>query len=277
MEDLSHYFNDAMAQIGHESDNIPNGAAAQNAATSATKEDIAQIFGGDKSLTEEFTDRATTAFNALVEARVIQARAELEEEYEKKLAEEAETVVADITEKLNSYLEYVASEWIKENKLAVEASVKTEIAESLMQGIYNLFVENNLSIPENKVDVVESLVAKVEQLEASLNEETSNNINLQRQIQEGLKKQIFADVTEGMITTSVEKLKVIAESLEFVSEEDFRKKLNVLKETNFDKSVSTKPQKLVEESLEEVEDEVVEPDNRMKAYVQAISNSLVKD
>jgi len=277
MEDLSHYFNDAMAQIGHESDNIPNGAAAQNAATIATKEDIAQIFGGDKSLTEEFTDRATTAFNALVEARVIQARAELEEEYEKKLAEEAETVVADITEKLNSYLEYVASEWIKENKLAVEASVKTEIAESLMQGIYNLFVENNLSIPENKVDVVESLVAKVEQLEASLNEETSNNINLQRQIQEGLKKQIFADVTEGMITTSVEKLKVIAESLEFVSEEDFRKKLNVLKETNFDKSVSTKPQKLVEESLEEVEDEVVEPDNRMKAYVQAISNSLVKD
>jgi len=278
-EDLTHYFNDAMAQIGHEADNIPSNAAAQNAATIATKEDIAQIFGGDKSLTEEFTEKATNAFNALVEARVIQARAEIEEEYEQKLAEEAESVVSEMTDILDKYLEYVASEWIKENKLEIESSIKTEIAESLMQGIYNLFVENNLKIPENQVDVVEALVNKVETLETKIEEETRSNLELKRQIQEKVKSEIFSQVTEGMTATSVEKLKVISESLEFVNEEHFRNKLNVVKESGFDKKTTSTPQRLVEEETMEDETQVEsnQPNGIMDRYVEAISKTIVKD
>jgi hypothetical protein len=277
-EDLTHYFNDAMAQIGHEADNIPPNAAAQNAATIATKEDIQQIFG-DKQLSEEFTTKASDVFNALVESRVIQARVELEEQFEQKLAEEAESVVSEMTDVLDKYLEYVASEWIKENKLEIESSIKTEIAESLMQGIYNLFVENNLKIPENQVDVVEALVTKVETLETKIEEEARSNLDLRKQIQEKVKSEIFSQVTEGMTATAVEKLKVISESLEFVNEEHFRNKLSVVKESGFDKKTSTTPQRLVEEETMEDETQVEsnQPNGPMDRYVQAISKTIVKD
>ena len=284
-EDLSHFFNDAMAQIGHEADNIPPGAAAQNAASiaaktggaMATKEDIAQIFGNDKVLTEEFTERATDVFNALVEAKTVAVRAELEEQYEQKLAEEAENVVSNITEVLDQYLNYVASEWVKENKLELESTLKNEIAESLMQGIYSVFVENNLNVPESKVDVVEALVGRVEALESTLEEETKNNIELMNQLQEKVRNEIFTEVSEGMTSTAAEKLKVVAESVDFVSEETFRKKLNILKESNFEKKASTKPQTLVEEELMNVDDEEVVENPIMNRYVQAISKTLVKD
>lgn len=283
-EDLSHFFNDAMAQIGHEADNIPPGAAAQNAASiaaktggaMATKEDIAQIFGNDQTLTEEFTEKATDVFNALVEAKVVTVRAELEEEYQQKLAEEAESVVSDITEVLDQYLNYVASEWVKENKLELESSLKNEIAESLMQGIYNVFVENNLNVPESKVDVVEALVNRVETLENTLEEETKNNIELTNQLQEKVRNEIFAEVSEGMTSTAAQKLKVVAESVDFVNEDTFRKKLNILKESNFEKKTSTKPQALVEEELLNDEEEVAE-DPIMNRYAQAISKTLVRD
>lgn len=284
-EDLSHFFNDAMAQIGHEADNIPPGAAAQNAASiaaktggsaMATKEDIAQIFGNDQTLTEEFTEKATDVFNALVEAKVVTVRAELEEEYQQKLAEEAESVVSDITEVLDQYLNYVASEWVKENKLELESSLKNEIAESLMQGIYNVFVENNLNVPESRVDVVEALVNRVETLENNLEEETKNNIELTNQLQEKVRNEIFAEVSEGMTSTAAQKLKVVAESVDFVNEDTFRKKLNILKESNFEKKTSTKPQALVEEELLNDEEEVAE-DPIMSRYAQAISKTLVRD
>jgi hypothetical protein len=211
-----------------------------------------------------------------VEAKTITIRAELEEQYEQKLAEEAEETVSQITEVLDQYLNYVASEWVKENKLELESSLKNEIAESLMQGIYNVFVENNLNVPESKVDVVEALVNRVETLESTLEEETKANIELNNQLQEKVKNEIFAEVAEGMTSTAAEKLKMVAESVDFVDENTFRKKLNILKESNFEKKTSTKPQALVEEQLLNDEEEQVE-NPIMNRYVQAISKTLVKD
>lgn len=275
MEDLTHYFNDAIAQIGHEADLIPGDAAARNAATIATKEDIAQIFGGDSNLTEEFTDKATTAFNALVEARTVQVRAELEEEYEQKLVEEAENVIDQITETLDKYLNYVAEQWLKDNELAVESSARTEIAEAIMSGIYQVFTENNLNIPENQVDVVEALTSKVEELEQKLDEEAQRVISMQSAIQESRKEAVFEEVTEGMTAVAKEKLRTISEGLVFVDEETFKNKLEVIKESGFDKTSKT-PQALIEEVAEEVVVKEV-PNDTMAKYAQAISKSIVKD
>ena len=275
MEDLSHYFNDTIAQIGHEADMIPPNAAAMNAATIATKEDIAQIFGGDQSLTEEFTDKATTAFNALVEARTVQVRAELEEQYEQKLAEEAEGVIEQITETLDKYLNYVAEQWLADNELAVESSARSEIAEAVMSGLYQVFTENNINIPENQVDVVEALTTKVEELESRLDEEAQRVISMQSAIEESRKEAVFDEVTEGMTSVAREKLRTISEGLEFADPDSFRAKLAIIKESGFEKKLSMTPQALIEEAEEVVVEET--PNDTMAKYAQAISKSIVKD
>lgn len=275
MEDLTHFFNDSIAQIGQEAQNIDPNAAAKNVATIATKEDIDEVFAGEE-LSEEFKSKAAEIFGALVESRVVLARAEIEEQFEEKMKEEAEAIIEQVTDTLDQYLNYVAGEWLKENALEVEQSLRSEIAESFLEGLYSLFKENNIKVPEAKIDVVEQLTARVEALEAELNEEVNRNIELQTSIEEGARAALFDEVSEGLVATQVEKFRTLSEGLDFSDVESFKRKLGIIKEKHFAKGTSPKSGVLTEENDlpldEDKKEEVVNP--AMSRYVQAISQTV---
>jgi AcrR family transcriptional regulator len=276
MEDLTHFFNDAIAQIGQEAVNIPDGAAAKNAATIAAKEDIEQIFAGQE-LSEEFKTKAQEIFEALLDTRVQLRIAELDEQYEAKLAEEAENVVEQITETLDQYLNYVASEWLKENEVEIEHSLRTEISESLLEGLYNVFKENNIKVPEGDADVVEQLTTRVEELESALEEQTNKNIELTSSIEEAQRNAIFDEVAEGLVATQVEKFRALSEGIEYTDDESFKRKLNIVKESHFTKKLTEDAEtEFIKEDEEVVE--VPEPpkniNDPMERYASAISRNL---
>lgn len=275
MEDLTHFFNDSIAQIGQEAANIDPNAAAKNVATIATKEDIDEVFAGEE-LSEDFKVKAAEIFGALVESRVVLARAEIEEEFETKMKEEAEAIIEQVTDTLDQYLNYVASEWLKENAVEVEQSLRSEIAESFLEGLHTLFSENNIKVPEAKVDVLEQLTARVESLEAELDEEVNKNIELQTAIEEGARGAVFEAVAEGLVATQVEKFRTLSEGLEFADPESFKRKLAVIKEKHFSGSSSKVSSGVLTEEndlpLDEAEQtKVVNP--AMSRYVQAISKT----
>lgn len=275
MEDLTHFFNDSIAQIGQEAQNIDPNAAAKNVATIATKEDIDEVFAGEE-LSEEFKTKAAEIFGALVESRVVLARAEIEEQFEEKMKEEAEAIIEQVTDTLDQYLNYVASEWLKENALEVEQSLRSEIAESFLEGLYTLFKENNIKVPEAKIDVVEQLTARVEVLEAELNEEVNKNIELLSSIEEGARGALFDEVAEGLVATQVEKFRTLSEGLEYTDAESYKRKLAIIKEKHFAKGTTPKSGVLTEENDvpldEEDKTETVNP--AMSRYVQAISQTV---
>lgn len=275
MEDLTHFFNDSIAQIGQEAANIDPNAAAKNASTIATKEDIDEVFAGEE-LSEDFKAKAAEIFGALVESRVVLARAEIEEEFEERMKEEAEAIIEQVTDTLDQYLNYVASEWLKENAVEVDQSLRSEIAESFLEGLYTLFTENNIKVPESKVDVLEQLTNKIENLEAALDEQVNKNIELQTAIEEGVRSEVFDEVAEGMVATQVEKFRTLAEGLEYSDSESFKRKLAVIKEKHFMKSSKPSSAVLTEENdvaLDEaVADKPVNP--AMSRYVQAISQTV---
>lgn len=276
MEDLTHFFNDSIAQIGQEAQNIDPNAAAKNVATIATKEDIDEVFAGEE-LSEEFKSKAAEIFGALVEARVVLRTAEIEEEFEEKMKEEAEAIIEQVTETLDQYLNYVASEWLKENEVEVEQSLRSEIAESFLEGIHTLFTENNIRVPEAKTDILEQLVAKVESLESALDEEVNKNIELQTAIEEGARSAVFDEVSEGLVATQVEKFRTLSEGLDFADQDSFKRKLDVIKEKHFSGKSDKPPTSgvLTEDNdlpLDEADDKkVVNP--AMSRYVQAISQT----
>jgi hypothetical protein len=275
MEDLTHFFNDSIAQIGQEAANIDPNAAAKNVATIATKEDIDEVFAGEE-LSEEFKAKAAEIFGALVEARVVLRTAEIEEQFEEKMKDEAEAIIEQVTDTLDQYLNYVASEWLKDNEVEVEQSLRSEIAESFLEGLHTLFRENNIRVPEAKVDVLEQLTARVEQLETELDEEVNKNIELQTAIEEGARGAVFAEVSEGLVATQVEKFRTLSEGIEFADAESFKRKLGVIKEKHFSKSDSAPVSGVLTEEndvpLEEADDK--KPANpAMSRYVQAISQT----
>ena len=277
MEDLTHFFNASIAQIGTEAQNIPDNAAAKNASTIATKEDIDEVFAGEE-LSEDFKTKAAEIFGALVESLVVLARAEIEEEFENNMKEEAEAIIEQVTDTLDQYLNYVASEWLKDNEVEVEQSLRSEIAESFLEGLHTLFKENNIKVPEAKVDVLEQLTARVEQLESELDEEVNKNIELQTAIEEGRRSEVFDEVSEGLVATQVEKFRTLAEGLEFADPESFKRKLSVIKEKHFVKGAVPASGVLTEENdvpLDEADKEKL-ANPAMSRYVQAISNTVAE-
>jgi len=275
MEDLTHFFNDSIAQIGQEAANIDPNAAAKNASTIATKEDIDEVFAGEE-LSEDFKAKAAEIFGALVESRVVLARAEIEEEFEERMKEEAEAIIEQVTDTLDQYLNYVAGEWLKENAIEVDQSLRSEIAESFLEGLYTLFTENNIKVPESKVDVLEQLTNKIENLEAALDEEVNKNIELQTAIEEGVRSEVFDEVAEGMVATQVEKFHTLAEGLEYSDSGSFKRKLAVIKEKHFMKSSKLSSAVLTEENDVPLDEAVAEKSANpaMSRYVQAISQTV---
>ena len=246
----------------------------------SVEEDVKALLEGEE-LSEEFQDKAKTIFETAIKSKVEEIKGKLEESYAENLVEEIATVKAKLTERLDSYLEYVADEWVQENKLAVEAGIKSEMTESFLNGMKQLFEDHYVTIPEEKYDVLESMVDKLDEMESKLNEQIDKNVALNKRLAESVADVIFAEVTEGLAVSQREKLAALAENVEFESESDYREKLETLKESYFPtgKKASSAPKSNSENLSEEVStDEVIseETNPRMQAYLDTLSRAAKK-
>ncbi len=248
--------------------------SAQNKASVAMKEHIDAMFNGE-DLSEEFKEKATTIFEAAIYARINEEVQRLEEQYADKVEEAVGEIAEEITSKLDDYLNYCVEQWMKENEVAIEHSLKSEITEDFMDGLKNLFAENYIEIPEDKLDVLEQLTAKVEELEDKLNSQISENIELSKSISQYNVQEIFAEVSEGLVMTQVEKLRQLAEGIDYDSADNYKKKLLLVKENYFPTqqvSVSTTEEDNAIGNNDLAEDTSVRfQDPSVKRYFSAIS------
>jgi len=196
------------------------------------EEDINALIAGEE-LSEEFQEKARTIFHTAIKAKVDELTEEVKASQEEKLTEEIASIKKNLSERVDSYLEYVADEWFNENKLAAEAGLKTEMTESFLQGMKGLFEDHYVTIPEEKYDVLNSMVDKLDDMESKLNEQIEKNVALNRRLAESTADVIFADVVDGLADSQKEKLASLAENVEFESEENYREKLATLKESYF--------------------------------------------
>ena len=241
-------------------------------------DDVKALLEGEE-LSEEFQEKAKTIFETAIKTKVEEVKANLEESYAATLVEEIDTVKAQLTERLDSYLEYVADEWGQEHKLAIENGIKGEMTESFLNGMKQLFEDHYVTIPEEKYDVLESMVDKLDEMEGKLNEQIEKNVSLNKRLAESTADVILADVAEGLAVSQKEKLASLAENVEFESESDYREKLDTLKESYFPSGKTSAPKSNSENLSEEVStDEVVSQDTtpRMQAYLDTLSRAAKK-
>jgi len=201
------------------------------------EEDVNALLGGE-DLSEDFKAKAKTIFEAAINTKVVQVKEALEAQYQEQLADRLVEATEELKERVDSYLEYVADEWVNENELAIEQGLKSEMTESFLGGMKSLFEEHYVTIPEDKYDVLESMVEKLDDMETKLNEQIEKNIGLNKRLAESSADSILTQVSEGLAQTQKEKLASLSESVEFESEEEYREKLETLKESYF----SSKPQ-----------------------------------
>ena len=194
--------------------------------------DVNALLGGEE-LSEEFREKAKTVFEAALNSKVSELKEDLQASYDEKLAEEVETSKAALAERVDQYLEYVAEEWFVENELAIEHGLKTEMTESFLGGMKSLFEEHYVEIPEDKYDVLESMVEKLDDMETKLNEQIEKNVSLNSRLAESVADGILDQVSDGLAATQKEKLASLSESVEFESEGQYREKLETLKESYF--------------------------------------------
>ena len=196
------------------------------------EEDVNALIEGE-NLSEEFKEKAKTIFEAAIVSKVSQIKEELESLYEERLIEEVEEIAQTLSERVDSYLEYVADEWFNENKLSVGNGLKEELNNSFMSGLKGLFEEHYVTIPEDRYDVLESMVEKLDEMETKLNEQIEKNVFLNKRLAESVADGIFDEISEGLADTQKDKLASLAESVEFESEEEYREKLEILRESYF--------------------------------------------
>jgi len=194
--------------------------------------DINALLEGEE-LSEDFQEKAKTIFEAAIKSKIVEVKSELQEQYEATIVEEVATIKSELTERLDAYLEYVADEWMSENQLAVEAGLKTEMTESFLTGMKGLFEEHYVTIPEEKYNVLDSMVDKLDEMEEKLNEQINKNVALTKRLSESTSDVIFAEVAEGLAVTQKDKLATLAENVEFDSEDKYREKLVTLRNSYF--------------------------------------------
>ena len=227
--------------------------------------DVQALFEGEE-LSEEFQTKARTIFEAAINAKLAEVKEAVKTEYEEQLVEEVAAIKSELEERVDAYLEYVADEWLQENQIAVESGLKTEMTESFLEGMKNLFEEHYVSVPEEKYDVIESMVDKLDEMEGKLNEQIEKNIALNRRLAESSADVVFGEVTEGLATTQKDKLATLVENVEFESEADYREKLVTLKESYFPSNAGAQRDK-----SENLSEETSTPTN-----YQDISSSMEK-
>ena len=211
------------------------------------EEDVNALLGGEE-LSEEFKEKAKTIFEAALKSKIAEVKETIEAEHEAKLAEQVAEAKEQLAERVDSYLEYVSEEWMVENELAIEHGLKTELTESFLSGMKGLFEEHYVHIPDDKYDVLETMVDKLDDMETKLNEQIEKNIGLNKRLSESVADGILESVSDGLATTQKEKLSSLSESVEFESEDQYREKLEMLKESYFPngKSSAAKTESLSE-------------------------------
>ena len=236
------------------------------------EEDLAALFGGEE-LSEEFQEKARTIFEAAVNSKVNEIQEAMTEEYEKTLTEHLEGVKSELIERTDAYLEYVSDEWLKENAIEVEHGLKTEMTESFLQGMKGLFEDHYVSIPDDKYDVLESMVNKLDDMEGKLNEQIEKNISLNKRLGESTADGIFSEVSEGLAETQKEKLHSLAEGIEFEGEDAYREKIVTLKEGYFPSTSKSKVSSNKSETISEgiANEEIVDNGRAMNSYLSALS------
>ena len=234
------------------------------------EEDVNALLAGE-DLSEEFQEKARTIFEAALRSRVSEIKETLEEQYSNVLAEEVEEIKTELAERVDSYLEYVADEWISENALAVEQGLKTEMTESFLQGMRGLFEDHYVTIPEEKYNVLESMVEKLDDMETKLNEQIEKNISLNKRLSESVADGIFEQVSEGLADTQKDKLASLSESVEFESEIEYREKLETLKESYFP-SRGVSPSARTETLSEGVDSSYESHSGSMANYLKTLSS-----
>ena len=202
------------------------------------EEDVNALLSGEE-LSEDFKVKAKTVFEAALNARTEQIEEAIAYQYEQRLSEEVETIKEELTDRLDAYLEYVSEEWLQENALEVEQGLKTEMTESFLQGMKGLFEDHYVTIPEDRYDVLESMVEKLDDMESKLNEQIQRNVALNRRLAESVTEVIFAEVSEGLALSQKDKLASLAENVEFDSEANYREKLVTLRESYFPRNAGT--------------------------------------
>jgi hypothetical protein len=296
-EDLSKFYHDVIAQIGKEADSLP--ASASSAANQGSidmktgkgpktrdampklsvREDVEEMFDGQE-LSEEFKDKASTLFEAAVTARISLEVAKLEEQFEESLEEVKTEITEELEKSLDTYLDYVVEKWMDDNKVAIESSLRNEIMEEFIGGLKNLFAENYIEMPEEKIDVVESLANKVEELEAALAESINENAELKDVVAESVRQDVLNDLAEGLTMTQAEKFFALAEGIDFDGDLDvYAKKLSVVKEQYFSKKSPTTAVNIEEETFEGdvgTQQASVSVDPSVGKYAQAISRTIKK-
>jgi hypothetical protein len=238
-------------------------------------EDVNALLSGEEELSEEFREKAKLVFEAALHAKTKEIQSALEEHYAAALAEEVEEIKLELTERVDSYLEYVASEWLEENALAVESGLKTEITESFIAGMKGLFEEHYVSMPEEKYDVLESMVEKLDEMETKLNEQIQRNVALNAKLAESAADRILNQVSEGLALSQKDKLASLAESVEFESENDYYQKLVTLRESYFPRNAGV-PANETENLSEEANFQEVNHSPSMDAYLRALSTVAKK-
>ena len=288
-------------QIGHEADLIPGGDASKNKNTLNTKpsgagvqlvtklesveasvadlirEDVSEIFEGE-TLTEDFKLKVSTLIESVINLKTAQRVAAIEEEYEARYNEEMDTIAENLTSTLDDYLNYSVGEWLNQNQVAVESAVRTDIAEGFMEGLKALFATHYIDVPEDRVDIIEEMNQRIEELELLASEKIDEAAALQAELEEMAAVEAITEMTKGMTESDAERLMKLSESVEFTNIDDLKAKVNVLKEQHFKVEAREAPQTVLFEEVEKIAEEEEPKKLRgvMDAYVQSISRGTRK-
>ena len=239
-------------------------------------EDIDALFADDKTISEEFKQKVTTIFEARVLDRVKQIEEETESRYASMLEEAVEAVKEDLTEKVNDYIAYVVEQWMADNEIAIEKGIRAELTEDFISGLRNLFAEHYIDVPAEKVDLVDEMATKIDELEGKLNEEVERSVQYRKELVEAHKVEVTREVSEGLTDTQVEKIKTLAESVEFSTEEEYKQKLETIRENYFPSGVKKADEAQLHEQMnDDVEDkkQQVSSDAFVNSIVQSISKT----
>ena len=235
------------------------------------KDDLKALVAEEATLSDEFKQKAETIFEAAINTKVNAEIDRLEEKYNEELAEEIESTKADLVEKVDNYLNYVVENWMEENKLAIQNGLRTEIAEDFMTKLKDLFEESYIEVPEGKVDMVDDLADQVEELEKTVNESTKKAIDMAVELESYKRDAIIREATKDLAETQVEKLKKLAENVDFEDEETFTQKVAQLKESYFAKKITSQEGEIVEDDTPSVE-----TSDSMASYLNAIKKTQTK-
>jgi len=239
------------------------------------QEDINALFADDKTISEEFKTKAATIFEARVLDRVNQIQEQLETQYASMLEEAVETVKTELTEKVDDYLNYVVEQWMNDNEIAIESGLRAELTEEFIAGLRNLFAEHYINVPAEKVELVDELAGKIEELETKLNEEIERGIEFKKALVESRKQEVTREVCEGLTETQVEKIKSLAESVEFSTEEEYKSKLETIRENYFPSSAKKADETQLHEKVEDNNEGVRVTDPFVASVMNAISKTKI--